>query len=279
MIPPNATVQIVGKDPGGNWWQIIFEGGVEGKGWVTAQYVTTGNADAVPVIGGDTTDPGTGNAAIVQQQINVRSGPGTSFNSLGTLNAQDVVNLTGKDPNGAWLQIAFSAGPEGKGWVNAAFVRAQGVENLPIITEAGEIVGTGTPANVPAAPTSTVIPAWIDNDSFGNPVASVIFELAGTHTLIYEGDISTPQGDPEDWINFKPYTAMVYTGLTCADNGSLQADILEDGIPTGMTLTCGDLNEPIIVNAGASYSVHLYTQSSASTLQYIRYAIKIQTSP
>lgn len=279
MIPANTNVQIVGKDPGGNWWQILYEAGVEGKGWVTAQYVTAVNPDAVPVIGADPADPGDGNVAIVQQQINVRSGPGTSFNSLGTLNADDVVNLTGKDSNGAWLQIAFAAGPEGKGWVNAAFVRAQGVENLPIVTEAGQVVGTGTPTTIPAAPTPTVIPAWIDNDSSGTPIVSVIFELTGTHTLIYEGDISTPQGDPEDWINFQPYSRTVFVGLSCTATGSLQADLLENGTPTGLTFTCGDLNKPIDVNAGSGYSVHLYTQSTAGGLEYIRYSIKIQSSP
>ncbi len=279
MIPPNTKVQIVGKDPGGNWWQILYEGGVEGKGWVTAQYVATANPDAVPVIGGDPADPGNGNVAIVQQQINVRSGPGTSFNSLGTLNAQDVVTLTGKDSNGAWLQIAFAAGPEGKGWVNAAFVRAQGVENLPIVTEAGQVIGTGTPTTIPAAPTPTVIPARMDNDSAGNPVVSVTFERTGTHTLIYEGDISIPEGDPEDWINFQPYSRTVIASISCTGTGALQADLLEDGMPTSMALTCGDLNKPIVVNAGSSYTVHLYAQSTAGALQYTSYTIKIQTSP
>ena len=279
MIPPNTKVQIVGKDPGGNWWQILYEGGVEGKGWVTAQYVATANPAAVPVIGGDPADPGNGNVAIVQQQINVRSGPGTSFNSLGTLNAQDVVTLTGKDSNGAWLQIAFAAGPEGKGWVNAAFVRAQGLENIPIVTEAGQVIGTGTPTTIPAAPTPTVIPARMDNDSAGNPVVSVTFERTGTHTLIYEGDISIPEGDPEDWINFQPYSRTVIASISCTGTGALQADLLEDGMPTSMALTCGDLNKPIVVNAGSSYTVHLYAQSTAGALQYTSYTIKIQTSP
>lgn len=279
MIPANTPVQIVGKDPGGNWWQILYEAGIEGKGWVSAQYVTMANADAVPVIGGDPTDPANGNVAIVQQQINVRSGPGTGFNSLGTLNAQDVVNLTGKDSNGTWLQIAFSAGSEGKGWVNAAFVRAQGVENLPIVTDSGQVVGTGTPTAIPAAPTSTVMPAWTDNDSASSPLVNVRFELTGTHTLIYDGDISTPQGDAEDWINFQPYTRTVLASLNCMGSGSLRADILEDGASTGVAVACGDLNRPIDVNAGSSYSVHLYTQSTAAALQYIRYTLKIQSAP
>ena len=216
MIPANTKVEITGKDPGENWWQINYPQGVDGKGWVTAQYITTASKPEVPIIGGDEADPNNGNVAVVQQQLNVRSGPGTGFNSLGTLNPQDVVSLTGKDPNGAWLQIDFpQSGPEGKGWVNAAFVQAQGVENLPIITEAGLIVGTGTPTGIPSTPTPTVVPAWEDNDSPGSPIVSVIFEPTGTQTLIYNGDLSSPQGDSEDWIAFKPYSQFVFMSLEC----------------------------------------------------------------
>src|ERR1051325_810260 len=122
MIPANTKVEITGKDPGEIWWQISYPQGVDGKGWVTAQYITTASTPDVPVIGESPIDPNGQNVAIIQQQLNVRSGPGTSFNSLGTLNPQDVVGLIGKDSNGTWLQINFQTGPEGKGWVNAAFV-------------------------------------------------------------------------------------------------------------------------------------------------------------
>jgi len=140
IIPANTKVEITGKDPGESWWQINYPQGADGKGWVTAQFVTTATGPEVPTIGGAEADPNNGNVAVIQQQLNVRSGPGTDFSSLGTLNPQDVVRLTGKDPNGAWLQIEFAAGPDGKGWVNAAFVQAQGAGNLPIITEAGLVV-------------------------------------------------------------------------------------------------------------------------------------------
>src|SRR5262245_50101870 len=131
IIPANTKVEITGKDPAGNWWQILYPQSQAGKGWVTSQYVTTTNGTTVPVLGDNhSTDPGSGNVAIVQQQINVRSGPGTGFNSVGIVNARDVLRLVGKDANGAWLQIEFPSGPEGKGWVNAAFVQSKGVKNL-----------------------------------------------------------------------------------------------------------------------------------------------------
>jgi uncharacterized protein YraI len=281
MLPANSRVEITGKDAGENWWQINYPEGVDGRGWVTAQYITTTTRPEVPIIGADETDPNHGNVATIQQQINVRSGPGTSFNSLGTLNPQDVVSLTGKDSNGAWLQIDFpkGAGPEGKGWVNAAFVKAQGVENLPIITETGLVVGTGTPTGIPHTPTPTLIPAWEDQDSPSNPIASVVFESTGTQTLIYNGEVSSPWGDSEDWISFQPDRPFVFASLACQGNGSLKVEVTENNLPRNLGLACGDQMKQISVRAGANNMIHLQAQPSAEDLQYTNYILTIKTKP
>lgn len=279
IIPINTKVEVVGKDPGEHWWQINYPQGIDGKGWVTAQYITTATEPEVPVIGGDRIDPKNGNVAIVQQQLNVRSGPGTDFNSLGTLNAQDVVNITGKDPNGVWLQIDFSSGPEGKGWISAAFVQAKGVENLPIITEAGVIIGTGTPTIIPFTPTATLVPAWADNDSANNPIANVIFEQTGTRTLIYNGDVSAPEGDSQDWIAFKAYSKFIYVSLECIGSNSLKVEMTENTLPVSVQLACSSPMKEIAVNASSNYSIHLQLTASAGALQYTNYILTIKTSP
>lgn len=277
IIPADTRVEITGKDPGESWWQINYPQGIEGKGWVTAQYVVAANPDQIPVIGGAA---GTeeGPVAVVQQQLNVRSGPGTGFNSLGTLNPQDVAALTGKDANGAWLQIDFQVGPEGKGWINAAFVQAQGVESLPIITEEGLIVGTGTPTVIPPTPTATIVPAWEDNDSSTSPVASVVFEPTGTQALIYHGDLSTPEGDAEDWIVFQPFDSFVMVSMDCQGNGSISVAVTEAGIPVETLIEC---NEPAIrieVDAGSNYLLHLQAAPAVDGLQYVKYMLHVSTS-
>jgi uncharacterized protein YraI len=281
IIPPDMRVEIVGKDPGENWWQILYPQGSDGKGWVTAQYITTAATPEVPIVGGDRADPNNGNVAAIQQQINIRSGPGTGFNSIGTLNPQDVVHLTGKDANGTWLQIEFpaGAGPEGKGWINAAFVHANGVENLPIVTDAGLIVGTGTPTTIPPSPTPTLIPAWMDNDAAENPIVHVTFDPSGTHTLIYNGDVSTPEGDPQDWIGFTSYSALMIASLECTGSNSLKVDILENNMPASQTLACGQQMKGIAVSPGASYLIHLQAVPSSENLQYTNYTLTIKTGP
>jgi uncharacterized protein YraI len=280
-------VEITGKDPGENWWQINYPHAQavdpEGKGWVTAQYITTASRPEVPIIGGEGAGANNGNVAVVQQQLNVRSGPGTDFNSLGTLNPQDVISLTGKDANGAWLQIDFpaGAGPEGKGWVNAAFVQAQSVDlsGLPIITEAGVVVGTGTPTGIPSTVTPTVLPAWGDNDSPSNPVVSVIFEQTGTRTLIYNGDVSAPTGDAEDWIQFTPFSNMVLVEVSCKDSEMLIIELLQDGgvIQGAAEVNCAN-RQIIPVEPGKAMQVHVHAVSNGA-LNYSSYTLNIQILP
>ncbi|HEY3476219.1 MAG TPA: SH3 domain-containing protein [Anaerolineales bacterium] len=279
IIPPATRIEITGRDPGGNWWQINYPQGVEGKGWVTAQYITTASIPEVPTIGDTAVEPNSGNVAIVQQQLNVRSGPGTDFNSLGTLNPQDVVSLIGKDPNGAWLQIEFPTGPEGKGWVSAAFVQVQGAENVPIVSESGLVVGTGTPTVIPPTPSPTLVPAREDGDSPDSPIASVAFEPNGTQSFMYNGDVSAPQGDVEDWITFRPYGELVFLSLECKGSDSAEVEILENNSPVNTYMKCGARTERLAVKAGGDYVLRLKAVPSAAALEYINYILTVRTRP
>jgi N-acetylmuramoyl-L-alanine amidase len=277
IIPAETRVEITGKNPGEGWWQINYPHpeALDGKGWVTAQYVVTANKDQVPVIGGEETATAGGNAAIIQQQLNVRSGPGTGFNSLGTLNPQDVVQLTGKDPNGAWLQIEYATGPDGRGWVNAAFVRAQGVGNLPIIAESGQIVGTGTPTEVPPTPTLTVVPAWEDNDSAASPIVRVTFDPTGTQTLIYNGDVSAPNGDIQDWIEFIPFGRRVRVEVAC--QGDVQMELRQDGKLTSEQPQCAVAQ---VVSVEPDHPVQIHVRALlAGSLRYSSYTVKVTAIP
>jgi len=279
-IPANTKVEIIGKDPGENWWQINFPQDAGGKGWVTAQYVTTAAKPEVPIIGGAEAGPNTGNVAVIKQQLNVRSGPGTGFNSVGTLNPNDVVALTGKDPNGAWLQIDYpqGAGPEGKGWINAAFVQANGAENLPIITEAGLIVGTGTPTGIPATPTATLLPAMDDGDSVQSPSVNVTFSASGTHDLQYSSDVSSPGGDAEDWLQFVPYSGSILLEVSCKGN-HLQIELIQNGevIPLMENQACAN-RQVVPVQSGEPVQVHVSVIAN-ETLTYSSYTLNIRTLP
>jgi hypothetical protein len=273
IILPNTRVEIIGRDPGNSWWQILYPPGTQEKGWVTAQYITTAGTPEVTVIGGGAS-PNNGKVAIVQQQLNVRSGPGADFNSLGTLNPQDVVSLIGKDANGVWLQIDFAAGPDGKGWISAAFVQAQGVDDLPIIAESGAVVGTGTPTEIPFTPTPTIVPAPTDNDSAGSPAVSVTLSATGSQSFQYSSDVSSPDGDGEDWIQFTPFTQAIRLALDCVGNGALTLEVFENG-PAIQGLTCGE-NAVVKTTPGSPYAIHIKSNSS-NGLQYTSYTLWVDS--
>jgi uncharacterized protein YraI len=272
IILPNTTVEIVGRDAGENWFQITYPQGADGKGWVTAQFITTAARPEVPVIGGgaNSEDAVT---AIVQQQINVRSGPGTGFNSLGTLNPQDVVSLTGKDANGAWLQIDFPAGPEGKGWVNAAFVQASGIDALPIVAEGNVVVGTGTPTTTPPPAAPTIIPARADGDSAVSPAVNIALTASGTRSFQYSSDVSSPEGDAEDWMQFTTFTAFLSIELECEGSSSYVAELLQNNSAV-QSLVCGKIIL-LSVDPQAVYAVH-FQSSPAGGLQYTRYTLRVE---
>ena len=275
IIPPNTRVEIIGKDPGGNWWQIQYPAGTQEKGWVTSQYIISESPPEVPVIGGET-DPNGGNVAVVQQQLNVRSGPGADFNSVGTLNPQDVASLIGKDANGAWLQIKFAAGPDGKGWVSAAFVQAKGVEGLPILTESGVVIGTGTPVDTPQPPTPTLIPAPVDGDSAQTPAVSVILSASGSHSFQYSDHVSSPDGDHEDWIQFTAFTQTTLLSLECVGIATPGFEVLQNNSRV-QAAACG---EKVVINTtpGSIYLVHVESNSTG-TLQYARYILQVIAIP
>jgi uncharacterized protein YraI len=279
MIGPSTKVEIIGKDPSGNWVQIVFPQASNGKGWVTAQYVSTKDPDAIPVVGVATgAEPGQSGAII--QQVNVRSGPGTNFDTLGILNPKDVVALTGKDPSGVWLQIQFASAPGGKGWVTAAYVQTSGGVTLPIVGQTGQVVGTGTPTSIPLTVTPTLVAAPQDNDSAQSPAIAITFSPSGTRSLIYSSDVSTPIGDLEDWIQFTPYSTGVIADLTCLGNGSLKVELWQNGalVQNWGSLVCGETDQ-LSLSPGQPYLMHLIVVPKGGELENVNYTISIGTIP
>lgn len=86
---------------------------------------------AIPTVTGTPTGP----IAIVysdpDEQINVRSGPGTDYPKVGVLLNRQQVPVLGATPGGSWVQIIYPGVDSGVAWVYAPLVRIEGV--LPIV--------------------------------------------------------------------------------------------------------------------------------------------------
>ncbi len=66
-----------------------------------------------------------------EEQINVRSGPGTDYPKVGVLLNREQVPALGATPGGSWIQIIYPGVEGGTAWVYAPLVRLDGI--LPIV--------------------------------------------------------------------------------------------------------------------------------------------------
>lgn len=78
-----------------------------------------------------------------QEQINVRSGPSTRYDTIGVLIAGQQVPAIGKTPGGDWIQVYYPGVEGSVGWVYSPLVDVPG--NLPIV----EPPPTPTPRTTP----------------------------------------------------------------------------------------------------------------------------------
>lgn len=98
----------------------------------------------IPTVTGTVSGP----VAIVysdpEEQINVRSGPGTDYPRVGVLLNRQEVPALGRTPAGDWVQVVYAGVDDGVAWVYAPLVRVIGDE-LPIV----EPPSTPTPRVTP----------------------------------------------------------------------------------------------------------------------------------
>ena len=78
-----------------------------------------------------------------EDQINVRSGPGTEYPKIGVLLNRQQVPALGKLPGGTWVLVSYPGAEGGVGWVYAALVQLFGEVGI---------------AEIPATPTPRVTP-------------------------------------------------------------------------------------------------------------------------
>jgi uncharacterized protein YraI len=122
----------------------------------------------------------TGPLLTIFTDLNVRSGPDTSYEFVGLLLADRTADIIGRDEARQWWQIRFEPAPGGIGWVTAdpAYSTAINVESLPIVQ--APPTPTGTPTQTPSAtpllptatPSETAVPATPTPTSTATPTAT-----------------------------------------------------------------------------------------------------------
>ena len=126
------------------WIIFILAGGLAWAGSHTNRVLAQEpSATAAPAATGTKTGPMLTVHPGGEPQINVRSGPGRSYDIIGTLVVGQWVPALGRTPGGDWIEIAFPGGPGGVAWVYAYLADLTG--DLPVV----EPPPTPTPRTTP----------------------------------------------------------------------------------------------------------------------------------
>lgn len=117
---------ITGQSEDGEWWRIEYIGQT---GWIFAPFVEAAGAENVATVG-SVEFPAQGGAVVtVNGEMNVRQGPGTTYEIVGAATLGQEFPVTGKNADGDWWQIDFNGQA---GWLFAPFVTAANTENVPV---------------------------------------------------------------------------------------------------------------------------------------------------
>jgi hypothetical protein len=98
---------------------------------------------AIPTVTGTASGPYIIVVSDPDEQINVRSGPGTDYPKIGVLLNRQQVPALGRLPGGTWVKVAYVGVEGGVGWVYAPLTQVYG--DLPIV----EAPPTPTPRVTP----------------------------------------------------------------------------------------------------------------------------------
>jgi len=266
-----TTVQIIGRDKSASWYQVIFAGAPNGTGWIRAEYVQVNATAEIPVIE-SVSGGGAGVSGLVLQKINVRSGPGTSFDTLGELNPNDVVSISGKDESGTWMQVEFTSAADGKGWVALEFLKVDNADSLPVIGSASSTIEVTATVTAPQA--SDSLSALLDGDSMQTPLARLNFSPVGASTARINNDISSPNGDTADWVEFTSYNGIIAIQLFCSEVG-MQVELQKgEEVVDTFPLACSE-KRVLNLTAKQTYLMQLSEADAAGTF-YTNYILVIE---
>ena len=118
-----------------------------------------------------------------QEVINVRSGPGTNYPSVGVVVAGEMVPAKGRSAAGLWIQVFYPGVEGGLAWVYAPLVTIFGTAELPIVEEPPTPTPRVTPTIDPTLAAQFVleIPATrLPTFTPPDPLEIPEFEQAGT---------------------------------------------------------------------------------------------------
>ncbi len=145
VAPTGSRVEVLGRSEDDQWWAVRMpvDFTKDGTGWVPKLYTTTANVGSVPVIKTPELPKNISPAApssgapslITREPLNVRSGPGNDFPSLGKVGIGTIMAVVGVSPDGEHyvVNVPMQIDQSGKGWIPSRYVRTENVDRVPIV--------------------------------------------------------------------------------------------------------------------------------------------------
>ncbi|HMN27754.1 MAG TPA: SH3 domain-containing protein [Caldilineaceae bacterium] len=144
-LAQNQAVTLEGRTADGSWLQVRLPN--DELGWVSSAFMTVNLAIAdLPVVeptapaivalpSATSPAPGVGGqalgAVVNATNLNVRTGPGLTFSTIGMVPLGTSLVLEGRDASGLWLQVRLADGT--LGWVSRTFMEPNlDIANLPV---------------------------------------------------------------------------------------------------------------------------------------------------
>lgn len=235
-------------------------------------------------------------------QLNVRSAPSAESDLLGTVEIFAKVQIVGKDPTGSWWLLVYPQSPSGTGWVTAQFVQATDAQDVPVISGGTQAAGNSPATEIPpgagtaptvgagsevvpaSAPTLSLATAYPDGDSAQSPAVSITLSKASLSSFNYSSDISSPEGDAEDWVQFKldgqaGQQTMVAVLLDCDGSSALNVELIQNSVRLQGwdNITCGQPSQlQLYLYAGSPYYLRLSPTPGNNTINYVTYTVIVQ---
>ena len=145
-LPPLAQeTEVIGQSEDSEWWAVRVPTSLasNGTGWVAKVYTAASNVAGVPEI--KTPDlpknitpaaPGSGAPSLVTREpLNVRSGPGNEYPSLGKVSIGTILAVIGISPDKQYyvVNVPLEIDSSGIGWIPARYVRTENVSDVLIV--------------------------------------------------------------------------------------------------------------------------------------------------
>ena len=121
FIASGQTAKVTGISADGSWWRVVCPNDTVGSCWVLSDPAYTKPSDG---LGNNpppdnSVQPTSVQYVMAQQDINMRSGPGTQYSVIGSVANGQIAKVTGISADGNWWRVMCPDDTVGSCWVSA----------------------------------------------------------------------------------------------------------------------------------------------------------------